>query len=403
MPPNVNISTISRIESGAMQYNDEMLAAILKYMEIENAPFAEHEIEAYKDRLWVINDLITADRTAEARTAINDMFPVTKLPYEHDLSLLYTMTETRIFFKESNIPAAEEKIKAADAFLDGASDEALILYHRNKGFLYQARGDIKNSLKQYLLVADIESTILPVDAGIFYNIGVMYLRVGKLSLATSYFERANLMYDYGRTNVAGPLIDNNLIACYQTMGLHGKAKKLLIKALSSAKSIGDPVAIGDASTSLALTYGYDGDIKTGLLLMERGLELLKYSDFQYKVGLYDKVCFLIIAKKYNEANDAIALGKSLSKDDEVFTIMFESLECQIKLQSSQKDNAAAEYISNVAIPYLKQGNLSYRSAALGLCDSLETYYKKHRNTKMAMATAAVARDIYKEMFIGDVE
>ena len=412
---SVNISTISRIENGAMQYNDKMLDAIVKYMKIENAPFAEQEVEAYKGRLWVINDLITAERVAEARAAQNDLFPVTELPYEHDLSLLYTMTDVRILFKEGNIPAAEEKLKAADVFLDGASNEALILYHRNRGFSHQYSGDIVNSLKQYLLVADIESTILPNDANIYYNIGILYVYHNKPVLAASYLERAQQMYNYGRTHVAGPTIDMLLAHCYQVMAQYSKSKKLLHKSLASAKSIGDALSIGASSVSLGSVYGMDGDLQTGVDLISQGLEYLKDSNEHYLQGLYAKTGFLITMKKYNEAKEAIELGKSLSKDGDMsaiakplsndgdmFAIGFEALECVLSLQSSKKDNAAAEYIGNVAIPYLRNISLS-RHMALWLCDVLEAYYNKHRSTKMAMATAVVTRDIYKEMFFGDVE
>jgi len=400
---NVNISTISRIESGAMQYNDEMLNAIVKYMEIENAPFAEHEIEAYKNRIWVISELITTNRITEARAAYDGLFPVTKLPYEHDLILLYTMTEAKFLSRDNNMSAFEEKIKAADAFLDGASNEALILYHRNRGFLYYARGDHKNAIKQYLLTTDIESTIFPAEAGVYLNIGVLYFYVGKANLATNYVEHAKLLYNHDRTNISGPMMDDILVACYQAMGQHGKAKKLLNKCLVSAKSVGNALTIGSVTCNLGYAYGIGGEYKKGLELFEQGLEYLKDYDEQYKTGLYSKTSLLIIAKKYDDAKEAIALGKSLSKDDEMFTIMFEALECHMALQSLQKNNAAAEYISNVAIPYLKNGSVTYRQAAIELCDSLEAYYKKHRNTKMTMATAAVTRDIYKEMFMGDVE
>ena len=375
----------------------------MKYMEIENAPFAEHEIDVFKNRLWVINDLITADRTADARAAINELFPVTQLPYEHDLSLLYTMTDARILFKESDMPAAEEKVKAADAFLDGASDEALILYHRNRGFLYQAQGDIKNSLIQYLLAADIESTILPADANLYLNIGIMYTHLGKPNLVVNYLERARLLYDYGRTHAIGPYIDNTLALSYLSLGQYGKAKKLLHKCLTAAKSIGNAFAIGTATGNLGNAYALEGDVKTGLKLIEQGMEYLNEHEETYRQSLYIKAGYLIIMKKYNEAKDAIEHGKLLYKDDDMFAIGFEALECVLRLQSSQKDNVAAEYIGNVAIPHFRYAELSYRHTTLWLCDMLEAYYKKHRNTKMAMATAAVIRDIYKEMFIGDVE
>ena len=400
----VNMSTISRIENGTMQYSDEMLTAIVKYMEIENAPLAEHEIKTYKDRLWVINDLLIADRITEARAAFDNLFQATKLPYDNDLSLLYTMTEGRLLFKDGNMSALEEKVKAADAFLDGASNEALILYHRNNGVLCNAKGDNKSALKHYLSIANIESTLLPTDAGIYLSIGVLYWHLGKAHLATTYVEHAKILYDHGRAHVSGPMINDVLAACYQAMGQHDKAKYLLNKSLVAAKSVGNAITIGSVTCNLGYAYAIDGDVKTGLALNEEGLKYLKDHPEQHKQGLYNRAEILIMAKKYSDAKEAIALGKSLCKDDDMFAIGFEALGCVIALQSSQKDNDAADYINNVAIPYFNNnGSVTYWTIALGLCEALEAYYKKHRNTKMAMATAAAIRDIYAIMFIGDVE
>ena len=400
---NVSVPTMSRIENGTTPYSDELLGAIVKYMEIENAPLKEHDVEAYKNRLWVINDLVTADRAAEARAAHKDLFPVTELPYECDLSVLYTMTDARIFIKEGNIQAVEERVAAAEALVDGASNEALILYHRNRGYLYSSRGDYKNAAIQYLHAAGIESTILPADASLYLNIGIMYTHLGKPNLVINYLERANLLYSHDRTNAVGSYIDNHLAMNYLALGQYSKAKKLLTKSLAAAKSIGNTLTIGTATGNLGFAYAAEGDTQMGLKLVEQGMEYFNEDDEQYKQGLFSKAGYLIIMKKYTEAKEAITQGKSLCKDEGMFTIGFEALESMIALQSSQKNNAAAEYISNIAIPHFMNGGLPYKQTTLWLCDVLEAYYKKHRNTKMATAIAAMIRDIYKEMFIGDVE
>jgi len=86
---NSNKSTVSRIERGETSVSAENMAKIRKALGIEKVPLLEHELQLYKDRLWVWNDLLEADRVADARAMQEEMAVLLDVPFEHDLYTLY--------------------------------------------------------------------------------------------------------------------------------------------------------------------------------------------------------------------------------------------------------------------------------------------------------------------------
>ena len=392
---------VSRLENGEAKYDDRMLAAIREFYGIEYAPLFDNEIEDYKSRLWVWNDFVHANNLHEAKAIQSKMSSILEVPFERDLTLLYLMIETRIFFKEGNIAAGEERLNTAEALLDDASAEALHLYHRNMGFLLFQKQSYKASLKHFLLSLDYKTENVKIDAGILSNIGTIYYSLGKPWQAIIYLEQAKSKYDLGRTNILESLTNGHLAMCYMLVGEYNKAEMILNDALVQAKRINSDAITGAWLTNLASLHYRKGDIDAALKACNQALVLLK-NDFRYIHALANKAYCLIEIKDFAECREVIKQGKELAKDDKNFTLVFDA----INYSSTLDNTESAGYLENFAIPHyinadVDNGGGIYK--ALDLCKMLEAHYRKKRSMKKAKDIAMIGRDIAMDIFFGGVD
>ena len=391
---------VSRLESGEAKYDDRMLEIIREFYNIKNAPIFDHELDDYKNRVWVCNDLITANNMHEARVIQDTLSPILELPFEHDLTLLYLMIEARILFKENNLAAGEERLKTAEALLDGASMEALHLYHRNKGFLLMRKGEFKTSLKHYLQSLDNETSIVNSDMSILLSIGIVCLSLSKPWNAVLYLEKAKMKYNLGRTNVLGAILNSRLASCYMLVGEYDKAESIYNDALAQAKSINASDSIGIALTWLATLYKQTDNIAKSLEASNQALTFLK-DDSHCADVLMNKALCLIEMKDFAQCREVIMQGKELAKNNQRQATLFEVISHLLTLDNSE----STDYLENYAIPYYRTDDSveAGKLQALEFCNMLEAHYRKKRNKKKANDIAIVGRDIYKEIYFGALE
>ena len=409
---NVAQNSVSRLESGEAKYDDLLLAAIREFYGIENAPLFDHEIENYRNRLWVWNDYIDANRIDDAKEMQDEMSAILTLPFEHDLILLYYMIETRILFKEGNrgageempsyLKMGEEMLNKAKSLLDCASDEALHLYHRNMGFLFLIQRAYKKSLHHLIQSLDYETdNVKPKDAGILHNIGILYYRLGKPWQAIGFFEQANIKYSTGRTNVFESHVNLAIATCSMWVGEFDKAEKLYKSAVKQAKHINDDRAAGMAMANLSFVYRKKGDINECIETCDQALMLLKNTSHSI-YALVNKALCLIKLKDIAQCKELIKQGMELVKADKNLTILVETVNHIATIDNSE----SANYLENFAIPHFKIANPEDGGGiymSLDLCNILEAHYRKKRNMKKTNEIAALGRDIAIEMFYGEVE
>ena len=386
-----------RIENEQVECDTDTLAAIKEYMQIENAPLLEHELQLYYDRIWVWNDLLTTKRLDEARAMQKELSIILDLPFETELSLLFAMTETRLLLADYNDSAAEEKLKAAEALLEEASDEALLLYHFNKGLMYGTHGDFKNALKHSLRAHELTNDKVKLEAHILRAIGVCYVNLGKVTQAILFLERAKAKNTLGLANPFAQTIDYALASIYLAAGDYGKAKKLIDMSLTSAKNIGDEYYMGLAISNSALLYKKLGDYERALKLYDQALKYNKDKTIHYATALNNKMNCLRKMKEFAQCEELLKEAVPLAEGNEELTISFETQRHYL----SKDDNDSIDYLENTALPYYRNAGGLMKFAALDLCDELEEHYKKRKAKTKANAIAAVARDILKELFMLD--
>jgi len=414
-----NTSTISRIESGQLECSEEMLAAIKKCMEIENAPLLEHELKLYENHLWLVYNAFYGDRKDEAEVMFKSVFPIADLPFEYDLYIMYSMLKVKFVFRAVNTEAtmkdvlyeAENILNRADALLDFASIETLHLYHHNKGTYYMYRKDYKNSLKHYLKTLDLVGDNAKPGTLHFSFIGDCYRDLGMPYYSIIYYERAKLMFSGDQFNIIKTNIDIHLALSYMMVGRYRKARQLHDASLSYAKSRQDKFYIGMLSNDLSLISRKTGNYEEALMFCDQALINLEEATpgsvhlsegTPYSMlALYSKADTLLLMKNFTECKEVLEQGKALAikYEDKTRTILFETLNHMINLMT-KKDSSSATYIEDVAIPHLRTCEGEFRLKAVELCEDLEAYYKKNRSNTKALTMAATARDIYKEMIYG---
>ncbi|MCL2571575.1 MAG: helix-turn-helix domain-containing protein [Defluviitaleaceae bacterium] len=397
-----NKSSVSRLERGETGCSAENLAKIRKFLDIEKAPLLEPELDMYRDRIWVWYDLISANKLDEARSMQSDMSVILDLPYEHNLIGLYLMTEARLLYREGNMPAVDQRLKDITCYLDNASDEVLHIYHRNKGAFHNFLNkldDLKEALRHYLLTFEYVSDNVKPDAQIYFNIGTVYHSVGKPLKGIVYLERAAIENNRDRAAIDKSIMDYYLAWQYITLGETKRPKKMLSTCIAHAKSIKNDYTLGLSLRGMGVISLKEENFDDALDFFEQAAECFEYGQGWYNVMLLDKAVCLQKMNKIDKYHELIKQIRELTKGQEEFNFRIDITE-HLRTIS---DSNSANYLETVAIPRLMAEQGANKLVALDICRDLEASYKKKRAKAKAMAIAVVARDIYEDLFIGDIE
>ena len=392
-----SVATLSRLERGEADVDGDTLAAIRAALGVENAPVLDHEIEHYKSRMWLWNELITTWRTDEAKAMHKEMATILDLPYERGHQMLYTQTEiSLLLFDENNASFIEDKMAKEEKHIDEMDNEARHLYYTNKGILYLWYNDYIKALQHLLVALELKSDIFAKRMpSLLTNIGVCYSRIGRTFNAILFLERAVQAFDGDLTNALGPIIDINLATLYVRIGELNKAKKLTNESLVQARRVNHKTGIGVCYRALANISSKRGDYTEAIKLFDQSF---KYSASDIQVQwqiLYDKACCMFEAKDYHGCAQVVKQGKGLASENEDFTLLFESMEHLLNLKSSESEY----FIESTTIPNLKNRHDS--TPALFFCEKLEEHYRRKKSNKRAMAMVEISRDIYRGMTMSE--
>ncbi|MCL2378071.1 MAG: hypothetical protein FWC77_02990, partial [Defluviitaleaceae bacterium] len=405
-----NKTFLYRLEHGQVECNNETLAAIKKFLEIENAPLLEHEVALYTSRLWACYRMLgNTMLLSEAKTMLGELSPILDLPFENDLYLLYLLIEVSTTLAEANFPAAAEKISKIEPLMDGASVEAFYMFHRSKGSLSMISGDYKGALKHYLQITDIVSDHVKPDTVLFSNIGMAYIGIGKPYNAIINLECAR--HKYGSANKSNANVDITLALAYTIVGEYYNAKKIFDTSLINARTANDSTMICINLSYMSFLSFNKGNYEECISLCDQVLAYCQEDSTQpgvVAIGQKNTIqCTAILnkckgffkMKEYAKCQEMIANGRLLANGDKKFTIGFNALECLVNID----DASSVKYLEEVAIPHYKAGDGLDKVMALELCKEMEVHYKKKRAKTKASAFTAIARAIYEDMFLGEID
>jgi len=408
---NKNISTISRFERGELEFSAETLAQIKEILEIEKAPLFEHELKLYRGRMDVWNELSSTNRLVEAEAMREEMSVILELPFEHDLYLLYLMIEAELLGRESNFSTLEKNLIAAESLLDNASNEALIIYYRHKGTLCSVAGDCKNGLKYSLKSLSYTDDEREQAPSTLFNISKSYIALGKPNKAIKYLELTKMNYKGNITESGRGRIALMLGICYWTMHEYSEAAKAFETALTHARSLNDEYSIGIILCNMSRLKLGVGEYEESIRLCDQALVYQQQQGHRdaYVFTLINKLYSLLAMKEYDKCRDVLKHGKTVLQEGEPDRLgpsvngddLAHILEAIGHLMSLD-NNDSVNYIQNIAIPHLRIGGMA-KFEALILCNHLEAHFTKKRAKTKANAIAAISRDIYREIYEGEIE
>jgi len=395
-----NKSTLSRIERGQASCPPDTLVIIRKFLDIEKAPLLEPELETYRSRLWVWHDMIAVKRIAEAKAIQSELSVILDLPYEHNLIGLYILMDAKLLANEGgNLPAIGQRLQEMTKYMDSACDDSLHLYHRVKGYYHGFLHELKLALKHSLLALDYAGDNAKPDSQLYYNIDNFYDWIGKPMKGIIYLERALLESNRDRASDEKTHINFGLALLYFKLGEDTKAKIILDACLTQARSINNAhftnMSLGLLAEICAKKSAYDDALE----YVNQGLKYagdLQHLSFPLQ---YAKATLLQKLNKSSEYHKLMKQLRTLASGNDLYNFHLDTLQHL----GTINDIASIEYLETVAVPKLRAGNGHYKYTALDICKQLEVIYKKKKAKTKALAIGVVMRDIYEDLFIGDVE
>ena len=394
---------ISRLEHGDAECNSDMLSAIRKFLGIGDAPLLEDELRLYRDCIIVCHDLLCNGRLDEAKVILDELAVIVHLPFECSMYVMYLMSEAKWHIRVGslgnqckNIPKAEKLLAKAEAVLDSISNEALYMYHYLKGYVYLMYNDNAKALMHFMKARDMECE-LQRDFDFYRIVGTVYYNAGKLSRALLYYELAKSNYQGGNTDLRWSRLNLMLGVCYLCMGDYRRARKLLDANVTQSKSINDEHGTASALIQLGIICQRTKEYKESMTFFDQAM-FLEFPPSQVSC-LSLKADSLRCMKEFDKAHEVLEQGRAIAKGDEKLTIELDTIGHLMSLDNMD----SVSYIEEVAIPNYRAGTINDQSYAIQLCNELEIYHKKKRTKTKAWAVAALTRDIYEEMIVGDVE
>jgi len=417
---------VTRLENGQADFTPDLLAAIKKFLEIEDAPLLAHELEVYKDRLRVWYEMLAAYRFTEARDMQPLLASIVDLPYERDLIMLFILIEASLVYMEWDIPAADAMVDKVGAMLvpDEASPETRALFHRHIGVRLINRGnidtvskdDVVKALGHFLAANNMNSSFVKPNEGLLRNIANCYYNLGNVYKTIQYYEQILKDYTPDQTQIIGAVIRRALGVCYCLVGELSKAKVFCELAVSQFQVFGIDfhvlyslvysgivsLEMGDHREALSFFYKADDYVSDETSL--KGAIATTFPDSHNNMRallIFCKALCLLEMKAFAKAKEVIKEGRAWAKkhNREYYTVLTEAPAHLITLH----DINSSDYIHNVAIPtFLAKGTNVY-SMALRLCKILEAHYMKRGATRKALEVAGIQRDIYKTMLYGGSE
>ena len=399
-----SIAAISRFESGEVAHNELVLANIKKYMDIENVPLFDHELEVYRNQLWALDDLICSQRWTEANALLDKLAVILDLPFEGELFVMYKLIISRILLADDKFSEAEENLIAAESFINNTitNHDVLYLYYRLKGLRYIYSVDYENSRANYLKA--LEHGNNRVDCDILYRIGAVSMMLGESINAIEYFERAkhnkrNWCYEIELS------IEIDLAYCYYMIFQFKKAKELYESALAKARAYNNVSANGSLLSDLSAFYFQIGSyaecnryVDEALIALESASNSDLQKNTRYITTLIIKAKCLVELKDYNTCEGLLKQAETLAEGNERFITEIDATRHLMALINDNKH--PVEYLVDVAIPYYRSKVPDGPMYALYLCEILERHYRKKGSKRKADDIAVIGRDIYRDIIHG---
>jgi len=377
-----NRSTLSQVELGNIDCPENILLSIKTVLDVASLPMRDAERDDYRNELYKWHDVINERKVDEAKELHAKLSCIKFLPSDIELNGLFALFECKLLLLTNELEAAKMILDKLSTY--AFSDIQLYHYCYNQGTYNIKIKRNQEALDFYLKAYEFEKHQgLEKNVALYYNIAIAYRRIGLHTLATAFAEEARTIKSASKGNVPMLSIFILLGVLYVDTKHLQRAKHFLDKAHKIALHNFKANENADTKAHLGMVfanYGYlyrmAGKRNMSIEHLDKALKYIKIeSGDDYLETLYQKTRCLIEMDNTFPCAGLIAEGIKLSENNEVYTIMFETLQRIINI-----DDNSARHIEANALPYLVKHN--YVRPALDYAMFLRDYFfRKGRGTK----------------------
>jgi len=394
----VSDSTICRYESDAeehkhLKYTVEHIIAFKKHFGIKHAPILDEEYPIYKTTLYGWLTAMRDENTEESDILKQELSDIFLVPWDFELTLLYLIFEAKWLLLKARLKEAEEKLKLVRKKIENASNEVLYEFYYTCGSLGIHKENYDEALNCFLEAEKIVIDGFDMsdkEIALEYNIAYCYSEIGKYVNSIAILDRTCRPYNFKRANTLQLNIFNLLALNYMRLGNTEKAMQLFDRGLTDATSLGINSYILTFLHNIGCTYFNDKNYRKALDYFDKVLGQIEKGHKKYLVNFYFKACCLSITKRH-DLEIILQHGKSISKDNEVYAMLFEALSHLRTL----KEKESLNFVQNEVIPYLiKKRKYSF---AIFYCERVKEYYISRTRTQKVLEMDSVMLDITRKM------
>lgn len=369
------VSRISEVETGKKEYTYAQVMKLKKYLDIENAPITDKELDKFVKRFDVWREYIGSMRIDEARKLYGELAVITELKFESNLNILYKIIEARMLMGEGKRESAKEILEFIEPLIEGASDKVKYHFYFALGLQYLHEEKSEKALELYLLAYDIDVDKSEKEPTLYFNLALCYSRLGMAIRCIIIILNSYKMFSHEITGIRELYVDNTLASNYVRTRQLDSAIELLSKALWRANNLGDKYFIGLTLHNYGVAYLHLGECEKAIEYFDQSLEKFEKGDSLYLENIYTKIRCLILLKEKPEYRELLDEAKKLSEGNPHYLLLFESLDHTLTLSKP----ASLEFIENITIPYLRSKHEYTKS--IFYCNILIDVYTK-KNSKI---------------------
>ncbi|MCL2620131.1 MAG: tetratricopeptide repeat protein [Defluviitaleaceae bacterium] len=298
--------------------------------------------------------------------------------------------------KERKFVLAREALDSLKPSIETSSKEVQYHFRHSLGILLINEGKSEEGLYSLVLADDLEAQGFDKEPILSYNLAISLSRLGKYAASAGVLERAYREFSQDKMDVTSMMVDSNLGLNYLRLGHFELAKMFFEKSLARANYLNHTRYIGNTLHNLGCLYLKTRKHDKAIEYFNKASGCFKRGSDSYLEVLYFKsLCYIELKNTMREAS--VSRGRSLSKDNDHYSLLFESLS---HLMYTKKDESL-DYIENQTIPYLLGKHQYFKLFDYYL--ALENAYAK-KGTKdgkiQSLEIKAKAFDIHKIMTSG---
>ena len=357
---------INDIESGVedgdgLEYFVMKFKEFLKKREGFDIPITEEDGRDYLKELDRWRSLIFAGDINAAKELQPKLARAAELSHEPYLKNMYDLVYATFLRATRDMKPYDKLMLLLEERAKDFDDLQNYWYRRQLGARERADYRSKSALLHFLEAEKLYGRLnLTNHYGLYSGIGYSFREVGNIRKAVEYLRRARA--DASNVFRSEYFLDINmdLALCYGQLGRTDEALEILNGHLREEEAkTGNKLLLSVIHTRIGMVHSYTGDTDEALKSFDTAFKYLegpKKSIEHYIYNLCQKVSLLISKKMYDEANELISEGLSMTGYNKLWRVWLMAM----KHSMTPEKQASRNYLKKTAVPmFLEYGEYSH--------------------------------------------